>query len=61
MTLFLHVEIIGEKQGPIHGSCKMKGRENTILVEYTDHEVSIPSGGAQGIAVHSPYKITKKN
>ncbi|MBU1169376.1 MAG: type VI secretion system tube protein Hcp, partial [Proteobacteria bacterium] len=59
MSLPIHVEIIGEKQGPIKGSCDMEGREGTIFVEYTNHEVQIPSGEKGGKRIHAPYIISK--
>ncbi|MBF0466346.1 MAG: Hcp family type VI secretion system effector [Nitrospirae bacterium] len=64
----LHMELTGEKQGKIEGSCDMKGREGTIFVYSLQHGVSIPyhtggTGGASiasGKRVHSPLQITKQ-
>jgi len=54
----------GEKQGKIEGSCDLKGREGTMMVQAFDHEVRIPSdpqtGLASGKRVHGPLKIVKE-
>lgn len=60
MSLPVHVDIVGSKQGPIHGSCEMKGRENTILVQDVHHEIHIPQGETGGRRIHSPLVITKE-
>jgi len=63
MALPAYLTLAGERQGPIVGSCKQKGREDTILVEAVDHEVSIPRDSQTGLAtgkrVHHPLTILK--
>lgn len=63
MALPAYLTLTGERQGTIIGSCKQKGRENTILVEAVDHDVSIPrdtqTGLATGKRVHHPLTILK--
>ena len=58
-----HMEVTGESQGKIDGSCTMQGREETILVEAFNHEVTIPrdiqSGLATGKRQHRPFTIVK--
>lgn len=66
----LHLEITGEKQGKIEGSCSMQGREGTILVRTISHGVTIPytmSGVdtvgqslASGKRAHHPLVIHKE-
>lgn len=56
-----YMTIEGENQGEIKGSCDLKGREDTILVQKVEHEVHIPSdpqtGLAKGTRVHGPLTI----
>jgi len=63
MPLPAHMTLEGETQGKIDGSCTLKGRENTILVQAFDHEVYIPrdpqTGYATGKRVHNPATIVK--
>jgi type VI secretion system secreted protein Hcp len=63
MALPAYLTLTGERQGPIVGSCKQKGREDTILVQAVDHEVSIPRDSQTGLAtgkrVHHPLTILK--
>jgi len=63
MALPAYLTLTGEKQGAIKGSCTQKGRENTILVQAFEHEVSIPrdpqTGLATGKRVHHPLTILK--
>lgn len=63
MSMPVHLELTGEKQGKIEGSCDMEGRAGTILVQSLDHEILIPrdpqSGSASGKRVHGAMKITK--
>jgi type VI secretion system secreted protein Hcp len=58
------MEITGNKQGKIDGSCDMKGRENTILVYALDHDIHIPrdpqSGLPSGKRIHGPLTIQKE-
>ncbi len=63
MALPAYLILAGEKQGVIKGSCKQKGREDTILVQAVEHEVTIPrdpqTGLATGKRVHHPLTIVK--
>ena len=63
MPMPAHLTLQGENQGKIDGSCEMKGREKTILVEGMTHEVTIPrdiqTGLATGKRVHGPLTVTK--
>jgi type VI secretion system secreted protein Hcp len=67
MGMPLHLELTGEKQGKIEGSCDMTGREGTIFVTSLNHAVTIPYrlggvGGqslATGKRIHEPLTITK--
>lgn len=59
MSLPVHVEIVGENQGEIKGSCDMKGREGTIRVHHVHHELHVPSGEKGGKRIHSPLVISK--
>jgi type VI secretion system secreted protein Hcp len=58
-----HLTLTGIRQGVIEGSCDMRGREGTILVEQFDHQVTIPSDPQSGLPtgkrVHKPFKICK--
>ncbi len=64
MPMPSHLELEGEKQGKIEGSCDMKGREGTILVYAMNHEIHIPrdpqSGLASGKRIHGPLTILKE-
>ncbi|GMV49627.1 Hcp family type VI secretion system effector [Nitrospirales bacterium NOB] len=64
MPIPAYLEIEGEKQGKIEGSCQQKGREGTILVQAFDHKVYIPSDPQTGLAagkrVHGAATITKE-
>lgn len=63
MALPAYLTLTGEKQGVIKGSCTQRGRENTILVQAVEHDVSIPrdtqTGLASGKRVHHPLTIVK--
>jgi type VI secretion system secreted protein Hcp len=63
MAIPAHMTAEGTDQGKIDGSCDLKGREDTILVQQFDHEVYIPSdpqsGLPTGIAVHKRLTICK--
>lgn len=63
MALPAYLTLTGERQGIIKGSCKQKGREDTILVQAVEHEVTIPrdpqTGLATGKRVHHPLTIVK--
>jgi type VI secretion system secreted protein Hcp len=64
MPMPFHLEIEGENQGKIDGSCIMKGREQTILCYAFDHTIHIPRdpqlGLASGKRIHGPLTITKE-
>jgi len=64
MPMPCHMEVEGENQGKIEGSCDMQGREGTILAYAMDHEIRIPrdpqSGLPSGKRVHGPLKIVKE-
>jgi type VI secretion system secreted protein Hcp len=59
-----HLEIQGETQGKIEGTCDMAGREGTIIVYAMDQLIHIPrdpqSGLPSGKRVHGPMTITKE-
>jgi len=59
-----HLEVEGENQGAIEGSCDMEGREGTILVYAMNHDVHIPrdpqSGLSSGRRIHGPLGIVKE-
>jgi type VI secretion system secreted protein Hcp len=63
MPIPIHLSVEGETQGKIDGSCTIQGRENTILVEGLEHNVSIPrdpqTGLPAGKRIHGPLTITK--
>jgi len=63
MPMPSHLWLEGETQGAIDGSCTQAGRENSILVQALDHDVTIPrspqDGQPTGKRVHSPLTITK--
>jgi type VI secretion system secreted protein Hcp len=63
MPMPAHMTLEGEKQGKIDGSCDMKGRENTILVEEFRHKVHIPhdpqTGLGTGKRVHGEFTVVK--
>ncbi|HNR39014.1 MAG TPA: Hcp family type VI secretion system effector [Acidobacteriota bacterium] len=64
MPIPIHLLVEGVKQGKIEGSCTMKGREGTILVQGVDHTVEIPKSPQTGLPtgkrVHMPMTITKE-
>lgn len=64
MPMPSHMELEGENQGAIEGSCEMEGRENTILVYAMNHDIHIPrdphSGLASGKRIHGPLTILKE-
>ncbi len=64
MPLPAHLTLVGENQGPIKGSCDQEGREETILVQALNHEVSIPRDSQTGLAtgkrIHHPLTILKE-
>ncbi|MDY6951665.1 MAG: Hcp family type VI secretion system effector [Thermodesulfobacteriota bacterium] len=64
MPMPAHLEVEGENQGAIEGSCDMEGREGTILVYAMNHDVHIPrdpqSGLSSGRRIHGPVSIVKE-
>ena len=54
----------GEKSGKIKGSVTQKGREESILVIATSHEIVSPRDPASGLPtgkrMHKPFVITKE-
>ena len=58
------LEMNGESQGNIEGSCTKKGFENTIEVLAFEHSVNIPynkdTGIYTGIRSHRPIRINKE-
>jgi len=64
MPMPFHMLITGTTQGNIsEGACAMTGREDTILCQALDHEVSIPrdiqSGLPTGKRMHGALSVTK--
>jgi type VI secretion system secreted protein Hcp len=63
MPMPAHLELTGNNQGKIDGSCTQQGRENTVLVEAFNHEVYIPrdpqTGHPVGKRVHNAFSIVK--
>ncbi|PIX84334.1 MAG: type VI secretion system tube protein Hcp [Nitrospirae bacterium CG_4_10_14_3_um_filter_70_108] len=63
MPMPAHMTLTGENQGAIKGSCTMAGREDTILVEAFNHQVSMPrdpqTGLASGKRRHEPMSVVK--
>ena len=64
MAMPAHMEVTGNNQGKMDGSCDMEGRENTILVYASEHKLHIPrdthTGLPTGKRVHGPLTITKE-
>jgi type VI secretion system secreted protein Hcp len=62
--MIAHLELQGEKQGKIDGTCDMKGREKTILVFAMNQEIHMPrdpqSGLPSGKRIHGPMTLTKE-
>jgi type VI secretion system secreted protein Hcp len=50
MPMPAHMELTGENQGKIDGSCSQQGREDTILIEAMNHMVRIPRDPQTGLA-----------
>lgn len=62
-AMISHLEIDGETQDRIEGSCDMEGREGTIMAYSFGHNVYIPrdtQGTPTGQRVHTPLKIFKE-
>lgn len=64
MPMPIHLKLKGTKQGAIQGSCTMKGREGTILVQGLEHSIDIPKSPQTGLPtgkrVHGALTITKE-
>ena len=62
MPCFMNVE--GESQGKIDGSCQITGREGAILIQAVDHTIEIPKSPQTGLPtgkrVHLPMTVTKE-
>ena len=58
-----HMTLTGKKQGKVDGSCDLKGREGSILVQEFAHEISLPvetqGGQPIGQRVHKALKVHK--
>lgn len=63
MPMPAHMTLTGENQGDILGSVTMAGREDSILVEAFNHQVSMPrdpqTGLASGKRRHEPFSVVK--
>ena len=64
MPMISHLELEGETQGTIEGTCDMEGREGTILVYAMNQEIHIPrdpqSGLPSGKRIHGPLTLVKE-
>jgi len=64
MPMIAHLELQGEKQGKIEGTCDMSGREGTILIYGMDQKIHMPrdpqSGLPSGKRVHGPMTLVKE-
>ena len=64
MALNAYLTLVGVKSGKIEGSVTQKGRERSIAVIATSHEISSPRDAASGMAsgkrIHKPFVITKE-
>lgn len=64
MPLISHLDLEGETQGAIQGTCNIKGREDTILVFAMDQKIHIPydpqAGDPSGKRIHGPMTIVKE-
>ena len=64
MALNAYLTLKGQKQGEIKGSVTQKGRENSIMVIATQHEIVSPRDPASGLPtgkrMHKPFIITKE-
>jgi len=63
MAMQLHMTIKGQKQGPIDGPSKIKGREKSFEVLAFNHEVTLPfegrNGSIAGKRLHHPLTALK--
>ena len=64
MALNAYMTLKGQKSGQIKGSCTQKGREDTIVVIASNHEIVSPRDAASGLPtgkrMHKPFIITKE-
>ena len=64
MALNAYLRLRGETQGDILGSVQTPGREDSIMVIATSHEVVSPRDAASGLPTgkrqHKPFIITKQ-
>ena len=64
MPMPIHLKLKGTKQGAIEGSCTMKGREKSILVQGLEHSIDIPKSPQTGLPtgkrVHGALTIIKE-
>jgi len=64
MPMISHLELEGERQGRIEGSCDQEGREGTILIYGMNQEIHIPrdprSGLPSGKRIHGPLTVVKE-
>ena len=64
MALNAYLRLKGETQGEIKGSVTQAGREDSIMVIATNHEVVSPRDAASGLPTgkrqHKPFTITKE-
>src|SRR4051812_11755782 len=63
MALNAYLTLKGQQHGKVQGSVTQKGREGSILVVATSHEIVSPRDPATGLATgrrqHKPFVITK--
>ena len=64
MALNAYLKLKGQKQGLVKGSVTQKGREGTIMVMSSHHEVLTPTDPASGLPtgkkMHKPFVIAKE-
>jgi type VI secretion system secreted protein Hcp len=64
MALNAYLRLKGQKQGEIKGSVTQKGRESSIMVIATSHEIVSPRDPASGLPtgkrMHKPFIVTKE-
>jgi type VI secretion system secreted protein Hcp len=64
MALNAYLKLKGQKTGDVKGSVTQKGREDSIMVIATSHEIVSPRDAASGLPTgkrqHKPFTITKE-
>ncbi len=64
MALGAYLNLTGNKQGDIKGSCTQKGREGKIQVIAVSHDIISPRDAASGLPsgkrMHKPIVLTKE-